>query len=376
MPLHDAPLRLAIVQMGMVSSIGTDLITSCASARADISRASAIPFGVVGPDGDRQRATGHQAEYLTRGFRGDARLIRLLAGALDDLAAGVSAHVWPPAIDVYLAMPASFRDDPGQEIARLSAPWESPQVQPHDQVRGRTIAEKAMAAARIPSKIGRLAVITQGQPSVGVALEAAALNFCRGNGSVALIASVDAPVDLDRVASLHARGRLKGPSVPAGAAPGELGACLLAVSVEQAESQQLPTIGEILQPQSLDSGPSFDSDAPPDGRTLASLVDAVIRWLPFEQSAWCITDMNGEPYRARDWGTAIVHLNQSFPWLDTTNVWLPAMHFGESGAASGLAATALAVRSFARRYAPATSALVVSAADGPKRAAFAVVESA
>jgi 3-oxoacyl-[acyl-carrier-protein] synthase I len=379
MPLHDFPLSLEIVQIGMVSSIGADVNTSCASARAGLTRPSELSYIVVGPDGDSTQATGHQADYITRGFRGDGRLIRLLAGALHDLSANVVKEVWPPAIDVYVAMPASFRDDPGVEIVRSSSPWESAQTKPTDLIRGRSIAAKAMAAAGIPSRIGGVIVITQGQASVGVALEAVALNFHSGHGRLALILAVDAPVDLDRVASLDARGRLKGPSVPAGAGPGEVGACMLVASNDLASSKRLPTVAQILQPQSLDAIPAFNADAAPDGRALSTLSSAVVERLPafgFEPDAWCIVDMNGETYRAREWGTALVHLSASLPSVDTQDVWLPARHFGESGAAAGLAATALAVRGFARRYAPATSALILSAADGTKRAAFAVVESA
>jgi len=296
-----------------------------------------------------------------------------LTAALEDLSAGVPRDVWSPTIDVYIALPATFRDDPRQKIDRLSSPWESVDVRPTDHARGQRIAQKALAAARIPSQIGRLDVITHGQASAGLAIEAAALSFQMNNRTLALILGVDAPVDLDRIASADARGRLKGPNVPTGAAPGEVGACMLVASPELVASRQLSTIGAILQPQSLDSIPSFNTDAPPDGQAWARLAAAVIHQLPFEQDVWCIVDMNGEVYRAREWGTAVVHIHESFPWLDTTNVWIPAMHFGDCGTATGLAAAALAVRGFARRYAPAKSALVLGAADGPMRAAFAVV---
>ncbi len=375
MPPYDVPVRLAVAQIGLVSSIGGDVATSCASARADLSRRSELPYTVIDPDRDPLKATGHQADYLTKGFRGDARLIRLLAGALDDLVANTAKDLWPRAIDVFVAMPASFRDDPDQKVDLLSSPWESAQTTPADVVRGRSIVEKALAAAGVPSKIANLSVITQGHVSVGVALEAAAVGFQNGNQRPALVLAVDAPVDLARVASLDARGRLAGPSVPTGAAPGEIGACMLVADYDAARSQGFSAIGQILQPQSLQSDPSFNADTPPDGRALASLATAVIRSLPafgLQSDVWWILDMNGETYRAREWGTAIVHLKQALPSVGTQNVWLPAVNFGDCGAATGLAAAALAVRSFARRYAPATSALVLSASDGTRRAAFAV----
>jgi hypothetical protein len=375
MPLHDVPVRLAIAQMGMVSPIGAELATSCASARANLSRRSELSYRVVGPDGDPLKATGHQAEYLTKGFRGDARLVRLLAGALDDLVANMARDAWASTIDVFLAIPASFRDDPDQKVDLFSSPWESTQTAPADVVRGRSIVEKALAAARVPSKVGALSVITQGQASVGVALEAVAVGFGKGDQRPALILAVDAPVDPERVAGLDKRGRLAGPNVPAGAAPGELGAAMLVTNYDAAISQRLPAIGQILQPQSLESQPNFSADAPPDGRALASLAASVIQSMPafgLPSDVWWILDMNGETYRAREWGTAMVHLKHGLPSIDTQNVWLPAANFGDCGAATGLAATALAVRGFARRYAPATGALVLCAADGARRTAFAV----
>ena len=375
MPLNDVPVRLAVAQMGMVSSIGSDLATSCASARANLSRPSELSYIVVGPDGDPLKATGHQADYLTKGFRGDARLVRLLVGALDDLFANMARDAWPSVIDVFLAIPASFRDDPNQKADLFSSPWESTQTTPADVVRGRAIVEKALAAAGVPSKVGGLSVITQGQASVGVALEAAAVGFRKDDQRPALILAVDAPVDPERVAGLDARGRLAGPNVPAGASPGEVGAAMLVTNYDAAISQRLPAIGQILQPQSLESQPNFSADAPPDGRALASLATSVIQSLPafgLPSDVWWILDLNGEIYRAREWGTAMVHLKHGLPSIDTQNVWLPAVNFGDCGAATGLAATAVALRSFARCYAPTTSALVLGAADGTRRTAFAV----
>jgi 3-oxoacyl-[acyl-carrier-protein] synthase-1 len=376
MPLHDFQLRLAVVQVGMVSSIGADVNTSCASARAGLVRPSELAYSVFGPDGDKYQATGHQAEYITAGFRGDGRLIRLLAAAIGDLSANVAKEVWPAAIDIYVAIPASFRDDPNEELVRSSSPWEAVPTTQEDLDRGKAIAAKAMTAARIPSKIRNVNVIARGQASVGVALEAAALHGNGQQGALALVLAVDSPVDLSRVASLDARGRLKGPNVPTGVAPGEIGAAMLVANGDLAGSRQLSRVGEILQPQSVDAVSCFNTETVPDGRALSSLASSVIGWLPpfgVDQHAWCIADLNGETFRAREWGTALVHMNQSVPAVDTRNVWLPAIHFGEAGSATGLAATALALRSFARRYAPTTSALILSAADGPTRAGFAVV---
>jgi 3-oxoacyl-[acyl-carrier-protein] synthase-1 len=204
MPLHDIPACLAVVHMGMVSPLGSNVATSCASARAGLSRRSELAFNVVGPDKDPVKATGHQADFLTRGFRGDARLTRLLAGALDDLVANLGKDALPPGVDLFLAMPASYRDDPNQKIDPLSSPWESARTSEADALRGRSIVEKALTLAGVRSKISGLTVITQGQASVGVALEAVAAGFHNGNQRPALILAVDSPVDPGRIAGFDA----------------------------------------------------------------------------------------------------------------------------------------------------------------------------
>jgi 3-oxoacyl-[acyl-carrier-protein] synthase I len=50
-------------------------------------------------------------------------------------------------------------------------------------------------------------------------------------------------------------------------------------------------------------------------------------------------------------------------------VWLPALSFGDTGAASAALAMAMASHAWQRRCAPAAHALVASASDGSPRAA-------
>jgi 3-oxoacyl-[acyl-carrier-protein] synthase-1 len=375
MPLHDVPLGLAIVRLGLVSSLGGDLSTSCASARAGLSRASELPYTVVAPDGDSRPATGHQASFLTRGFRGDARLVRLLAAALGDLIRGVPQDIWSLGIDAYVALPATFRDDSNQEIDRTTSPWETSPTTAADMVRGRVMVDKACGAAGLSAPFASLTVITGGSPSGAIAFEAAALGIQVGRHPLALVMAADAPVDLDRLASLHARGRLKGPSVPAGVFPGEMGACALVASHGFAATLGRPGVGQIIQPGSLDAPYSFGAGTPPDAVAWATVAGSAAGALPavgLGHGAWYIVDLNGEPYRSREWGSLVARMRQSFPAVDTDRPWIPALSFGDVGAATALAATAQALQAIARRYAPAQAAIVVNAADGSLRTAFAV----
>jgi 3-oxoacyl-[acyl-carrier-protein] synthase-1 len=87
---------------------------------------------------------------------------------------------------------------------------------------------------------------------------------------------------------------------------------------------------------------------------------------------WIITDQNGEPYRALDWGHAAVALLRGAPRFVDPVLWYPASSFGDTGTASGGVALCLAIRAFVRGYAPSSAAIVLSAADDARRAAVLV----
>ena len=78
---------VVITGRGMVSSLGLDFYTSCAAARADITRSKELDYykfcsletGLV------ENAMGHPVSILTDGFEGNIRLVRLFVGALSVL---------------------------------------------------------------------------------------------------------------------------------------------------------------------------------------------------------------------------------------------------------------------------------------------------
>ena len=87
-------------------------------------------------------------------------------------------------------------------------------------------------------------------------------------------------------------------------------------------------------------------------------------------SLWIIADQNGEVYRANEWGHALVHLIQAFPTTQNVRMWLPAIGFGDTGAASGGVAACQALRAFARNYHVENDAIVLSSSPWGERAAF------
>ena len=87
-----------------------------------------------------------------------------------------------------------------------------------------------------------------------------------------------------------------------------------------------------------------------------------------EFSLWLLHDLNGELYRANEWGITLLRLaSLTKPFVDPT-VWFPVTCFGETGAATGAIQALVAIRAFERNYPEGESAVLASASDGTKRA--------
>ena len=78
-------------------------------------------------------------------------------------------------------------------------------------------------------------------------------------------------------------------------------------------------------------------------------------------------DLNGERYRAQEWGFASLRVADAFD--DPLSYRAPAGSFGEMGAASIPLFTILACQSAARRYAPGTHALLLASSESGQRGA-------
>src|SRR5438105_4075188 len=128
--------RAAIVGVGMVTSIGHDAKTSCASFRAGLSRASALDhFEAFSETEDEPVAiTGHCAATPAFETEGLGKMLTLGTAALRDL---LSRSAWPDAgfhdeTGVYLALPNySFRQGPYVDVNQ-ERPQEVPPLDPDD----------------------------------------------------------------------------------------------------------------------------------------------------------------------------------------------------------------------------------------------------
>jgi 3-oxoacyl-[acyl-carrier-protein] synthase-1 len=366
-----------ITGVGMVSSLGHDVVTACAASRAGITRSGELDYFLVrsADDPSHQGAIGHAVADVTRGFEGFARLLRITHAALLDLRRQVPDGPWRAArTGFYLSLPDPSRLETGVELLPEADREDAAANGPSEKAAPETDAERLIrTAARLaawPSEPSLRFVSTSGHTGVAEALARAAQDLEEGKVSAAIVGGIDSLLEEPTLAWLEATGRLKTPRIAAGLQPGEAGAFLV---LERKGANPAAIIRDIRFAQ---ESQSLLSGEPPRGD---GLVDALagIASTPawhLHGPVWIVTDHNGEQYRALEWGNAAVRLLARSADFTSPLLWYPAASFGDTGAASGAVSLCVVVRAFARRYAIAEQAAIVASADGPMRAAM-LVES-
>jgi 3-oxoacyl-[acyl-carrier-protein] synthase I len=373
---------IAVTARGMVCSLGDDVVTSCAAARAGIVRSAELDcLEVRSPeDGRTENVVGHPIPDLTLGFEGFGRLLRLTQLGLLDLSRQVSGVRFDdPHTGFYLALPPRNRHLTASDLVQDEDARRTLQEEASEQAaeapRDEALAQRLLlAASRVLGWPGAPVLSFEarsGHTGMAEALDRAQQDLRAGRVRAAVVGGVDSLVEEDTLAWLDLTGRLKSAKTPAGLQPGEAAAFVLLERVAKAETRGasilglIETVGHAEEPSPLVSGQA------PTGAGIATVLAqlATLGW-GTDPPAWVITDQNGEPYRARDWGTALVRLLARHPGLAHTVLWYPAATLGDTGAATGAVSLCLALGAFARHYAPATTTAILSCADGKSRSAI------
>ena len=196
--------------------------------------------------------------------------------------------------------------------------------------------------------------------------EASAL-LSSGEAQSCIVAGVDSYLGADRLALLDEGYRLKSPRNVDGFCPGEAAAGLLFEDSRQRRSgaprATIAAIGLGLEPEPM------QSDKVSTG---AGLCEALRGALPAEKSPdFLLCDLNGESYRAFEWGVAQARLGARLEGLG--RAVMPARSIGDVGAATGALLITVAAEAFARGWAPGEEALIFTASEGSLRGAARLV---
>jgi len=366
---------VCVTALGMVASLGFEVETACAAARAGITRAAEVdyfPLG-TGEDGDAIPAVGHPIPEITSGFEGRARLLRIAQAGFADLLRHMTQ---PPAsheLPFYLAVPdwrrteAPLVTEDAQASDASTTAVEEEEPEPDDSL---AWLRTALALQRWPVR-PKFAFLACGHTVVLEALVAAIADLRERRVRQAVVGGVDSLLEHRTLRWLHGDLRLKGPGLAAGLLPGEAAAFCLLETAGHARARAAE-LHAVVHSVCFSKEPRpYVSGYPSTSRGLQEVVRRSIeeRGGTPADPVWVVSDQNGEPYRALDWGHAIVGLRRLSARFAEPVQWYPAVSFGDTGAASGGVALCAVARAFARGYSPSSAAIVLSAADGPLRAA-------
>jgi 3-oxoacyl-[acyl-carrier-protein] synthase-1 len=368
---------LVITGRALVGALGPDAVTACAAFRAGISRATELDyFDGGGPSQAEASLRVHSAGGLTHGFVGPARLSRLLAGCVRDLAGqAVLQDLDARRVGCFVAMPAPGRtlegamaiDEPELRAQQLTAASEA--HIPSD----REYAAAVLARGLFDTPWQRLAnnfvAVSAGHAGVAQACLAAAEQLQLGAIETALVFALDSLLDVDTLEWLSLLKRLRTEDRPAGVVPGEACCALVlqsAVAARRHGRQALVTIKAIgtgSDPRNILTGQAST------GAVMAGLIDDVKQHCAAtEDDCWFLVDHNGETARAAEWGNSLFHLTRRHASYVSAHVQFPAIGFGDTAAASGGVAVCIAISAWERGYAPSARAFICSTADGAPRA--------
>lgn len=368
-------VSLAITGIGMVSPLGLDAETSCAAARAGLSRAAPLDsFKVYSESAWADvGVTGHSVREFAGGFEGFGKFVRLGSGALGDLlrrAGESTSHDWSRT-GFCVALPSGYLQSAQERDPKASRQEE--QFQAFLQTLTDSLLPRLCELAALPIQAEHQGVIFQDQAGFARGVMHASHLICAGKVDRCILGGIDACTDTRYLTAAHHFNVLKTEAQPAGFQPGEGAAFLMLESPSAALGRGAPIVGRI-DAAAIGTEPiQRCSGKPALGAGLAQTIAGCLQVNSGDTDVgWMIADLNGDAFRANDWGYALSRLIVDFPQLGECPVIIPAESFGETGSAQGAFAACMAIRAFARGYSPSPTALVSLSSYGGERGAFTI----
>lgn len=330
------PPGLAVLNTGLVTSVGLDTAAACAAIRAGVSNASETRF--IDSSGEPLR--GHRVP-LDEDWVGTTRLVKMATLAAEEALAGVPRERWRTLPLLLCTAEADRHDRPNLDGTLFAA------------IERQLGEEFATGSATIP--LGRV--------SVAIALERARELIAAGTASGVLIVAVDSLLNATVVEKLEQAGRLLTALNSDGFIPGEAaGAALVGTPVAGARILCVG-LGFATEPALLDSGLPLRAEGL--SQAIRSALSQAGR--PFHEVDLRITDLSGEQYYFKEAALALSRLLRVR--REQIDLWHPAECIGEVGAAAGIAVLAVARMALTKSYVPGPLVLAHFASDDGRRAA-------
>lgn len=339
--------RVVIVALGACTPVGRDAWSSAAAVRAGISGFVQHPY-MVDTAGKSMRAA--IAPWLDIGLSGVDRLEALLFPSLEEAMEPVASRPGAP-LNMAIAL--------GLPSARPGVP-EDIQQQIISRIKRRYARQFSGAAS-----------FAAGHAAGLIATQAAFTKLTQGALDACVVAGVDSYIEPITLEWLEANDQLHsaGPSNNAwGFIPGEAGAALLLMRESVAETSGLKVLAVVLGTGTSMEAKRIKTETVCIGEGLTQAFRATLAALPAGAKVSDIyCDMNGEAYRADEFGFTALRTKESFE--SASDFVAPADCWGDVGAAGGLLHLALATVAGLKGYGRGLFTLAFGSGEQGERAA-------
>jgi 3-oxoacyl-[acyl-carrier-protein] synthase I len=340
-----------IVAFGASTSVGRDAWSSAAAVRAGIRGFRQHPY-MIDTGGEPVRAA--IAPWLDVEFSGVERFEALLFPAIDEAMAPISeARTGPLRIALLLALPSP----------RPGLPTD---LQP--------ALVKALRDS-YPDIVSQVVVFPNGHAAGFLALDVAARELTQAGLDACIVAGVDSYLEPETLEWLEAQDQLHGAGPmqnPWGFVPGEGAGTVLLMRPGIAERLHLNPLARVLSVGTAFEPKRMKSDKVCIGEGLTQAFRSALTALPGDakiSDIYC--DMNGEPYRADEYGFASLRTSEAFYGM--SDFVAPADCWGDVAAAGAPLHVMLAVVASAKGYARGNVACVWASSEGGERSAALLV---
>jgi 3-oxoacyl-[acyl-carrier-protein] synthase I len=333
-----------IVGAGAQTPVGRNMLAAAAAVRCGISAYAEHPSIV---DEWREPMVVARAEWLAESLPLPDRIVTLAIDAareaLQPLGNPVSSL--RRRVRMHLALSAESLPDDGQRQG---------------------ILERLAIGSAFAALGPEIELVVDGNAGGLLALKNAVLQLRRGDVQLCLVGGADSWLDAERLKAIDAGGRLHSVHCTWGFTPGEgAGFCLIATG-STVRTLDLTPFAEILAVATAQESMLLGTDTVCVGEGLTRAFQAVLN--PHHRVAHSYCDLNGETYRAEEYGFAVCRTSDSFE--NAGSFTAGAECWGDVGAASSPLAITLALAAWSRGYAKGPVTLAwSSSASRPLRAA-------
>jgi 3-oxoacyl-[acyl-carrier-protein] synthase-1 len=378
--------RLAITGCGMVSSLGLDVDTSCAAARAGLTRTSELSNFQLWDEELQEPAlaVGCILPEVADGFEGLAKIVRLGSLALKDCLQRYPGSLSFDKAAVLIALADKYHWIHAKQ-ARIREEGESEESGQDEEtsfdesfeVWRETLPTLVLKECGVTAACAAEEVSCEGEPGIASLLMTASQILNEQSINQCILGGISSNVEISVLDILRRLNFLKGPENPEGIIPGEAAAFVVLETMDHALNHRRPVLA-ILETLSVDEENVHRfSNSPSAGVALSSVINKVVEELPEVSRrlpSFVIGNLNGDRWRAHEWGNALSRLRIGHE-LENIEVWYPALHFGEIGSATPFVSICMAITAFQRGYAPEERSLVWLSADNGSKTAFTVAKN-